>query len=257
MKSDGVLVQTVCRALEWLPNIACITYSSHPHHLPAEQRETQDLVPRGMSTSPGTNYTRSDHPFRQLVAALHMSQLTGIRELKTESLGADPGTEFALGIFDLNDSELVAAKYLFRGLEKISLSMALWVPSERKFGAIIQIFASLLRSSLDLKDLYFRPTHWKSQIGVRPLFARLGLKATWPKLRSLNSQQILADEQDVLSITKRHKETLVSVKYSENGYQEFCIRLSKVTDQSRMELLRSSQAANLGMQVLSTVIPST
>ncbi|KAJ8116229.1 hypothetical protein OPT61_g2306 [Boeremia exigua] len=214
MKSDGVLVQTISRALEWMPNIACIIYSPHPHHLPAEIKETKDLVPRGITTSPATTYTSAEHPFRQLIAALYISQFTGIREFRAEYLGAKPGTEFALSIFDLGDDEMAAAKFLFQGLEKLSLNMALWVPNENIFGEVLDKFATLLRISTDLQHLHFRPTHWKSEMGARPLFARLGLHATWSKLQSLSLHNVLADECEISDIIKRHKETLTSIKFS-------------------------------------------
>ncbi|KAH6615251.1 hypothetical protein C7974DRAFT_437140 [Boeremia exigua] len=214
MKSDGVLVQTISRALEWMPNITCITYSPHPHHLRTELKETQDLVPRGVTTSSTTNYTSSEHPFRQLIAALYMSQFTGIREFRTEAIGKEPGTEFALDIFNLDDNEMVAAKFLFQHLEKLVLSMALWVSKDDKCGEIMDKFATLVRTSTELRYLHFHPTHWKPEMGVRPLFANLGLQTTWHKLQSLSLKYVLADDDEFLGIIKRHKKTLVSVRLS-------------------------------------------
>jgi hypothetical protein len=48
----------------------------------------------------------------------------------------------------------------------------------------------------------------------RPLFRSLGLKATWPKLRSLSLEGIYADEQDLLGLIERHKDTLRSLAFT-------------------------------------------
>lgn len=213
MKSDGVLVQTISRALEWLPNVVRITYSPHPRHLPIEVKETQDLVPRGVTTSATSGSTCSDHPFRQLVAALYMSQFTGVRELSIETLDAKPGTEFALGVFDLDENEMVAAMFLFQHLEKLALSMAIWVQRQSLLGEISNKFATLLQNSTNLQYLHFHPTKSKSDTNTPHLFAHLGLQGTWPKLRSLSFECLLADEDELLGIISRHKKTLNSVKF--------------------------------------------
>ncbi|KAJ4359043.1 hypothetical protein N0V95_002505 [Ascochyta clinopodiicola] len=214
MKSDGILVHTISKALEWMPNVSCITYSPQPRHLPAEAKELRDLIPRGVTALPTAGYTSSDHPFRQLVAALYMSQFTGIREFRTNALGATPGTEFALDIFNLtDDSDMAAGKFLFQHLETLVLNMALRIPDQHLFGETLDKFAELLNTSSSLKHLHLHPTHWTSEFGVRPLFARFGLQNTWPRLQSLSLKGMLADEEEFSGMIKRHKETLVSVRF--------------------------------------------
>jgi hypothetical protein len=217
MKDDGVLVQTLSRALEWMPNISCITYSPHPHHLPTEAKEMEGLLQRSLSSIPGSDHTASDHPFRQLIAAIYLSQFTGIRELRAETVGAEiskPGTEFAIGIFDLDDNEMAAANFVFQGLEKLVLNMALKVSNKDVFGEVTDKFATLLRSTTNLEYLHLNPTRWKSEVGAQRLFARLGLETTWPKLQTLSLRGIFADEKELTSMIKRHKQTLVRVKFS-------------------------------------------
>ncbi|KAF1930862.1 uncharacterized protein M421DRAFT_57571 [Didymella exigua CBS 183.55] len=217
MKTDGILVHTLSRALDWMPNVSCITYSPHPHHLPTEAKDMKGLVQRSLSDSPKSDYTSSKHPFRQLIAALYLSQFAGIRELRADYVGesiANPGTEFAIGIFNLDESEMVAAEFLFQGLEKLVLNMALKVSDKATFGEVTDKFATLLRSSTCLQHLHLHPTHWKSEVGAQPVFARLGLQTTWPKLQTLSLKGIFANEKDLSDMIKRHKKTLTNVKFS-------------------------------------------
>lgn len=217
MKGDGVLVHTLSRALEWMPNISCITYSPHPHHLPTEAKEVKTLIQRSLSSIPGSSFTASDHPFRQLIAALCLSRFTGIRELTAHCVGrdiADPGTEFALSIFDLNENEMEAAKFVFQGLEKLVLNMALKVSNEDTFGKVTDKFATLLRSTTHLQHLSFEPTHWKSEVGPQPLFDRLGLGTTWPELQTFNLKGVFATEKEFTGMITRHKQTLGQVGLS-------------------------------------------
>lgn len=214
MKGDGVLVHTISRALEWMPNISCITYSPHPRHLPIEAKEVRDLLPRGVTTSSTTSFTCSDHPFRQLIAALYISQFTGIHELRTEALDMGHGTQFALGIFNLKDNDMAAGRFLFRNLEKIVLSMSLWVPDEYLFDETLGKFAELLRTTTNLQHLHFHSIDWKLETSSRSIFAGLGLQTIWPKLRILSLKGVLADEDEFSGMIQRHKETLYSVKFS-------------------------------------------
>ena len=215
MKTDGVLMNTISRALDWMPNVFCITYSPHPHHLPVEGKEMRDLLSRGVTTSPATGYTAPDHPFRQLIAALYISQFTGIREFRTEPLKGNPGVEFALSIFDLKeDSDMAAGKHLFQRLEKLVLNMAILGSDDYLLYKNLDKFAELLRSATNLQHFHLNPTHWKSEIGAGPLFARLGLDMMWPKLQTLSLEGVLGDEAEFSGMIKRHKETLTSVKFS-------------------------------------------
>lgn len=213
MKSDGVLLQTISRALEWLPNITRVTYSPHPHQLPIEDQETNDLVPRGITTLRTSGSTCSDHPFRQLIAALYMSEFAGVRELRTEPLGASPGTEFALGIFDLDENEMAAARFLFQHLEKLALNIAIWAPRASLIPEALDKLATLLLTSTDLKYLHIHPTRWLPDSNIPCLFPRLGLQATWPKLQALSLESVFADDDEILSILRRHKKTLTSATF--------------------------------------------
>lgn len=218
MKHDGVLIQTLSRALEWMPNVSRITYSPLPRHLPIEANVMKGLVQRSLSNVPGPGRTSSDHPFRHLVAALYLSQYAGIRELRTDLVdqhSVNPGTEFALGIFDLDDGEMAAAEFLFQGLEKLVLNMALKVSDKSTLGEVAVKFATLLRSTVHLKHFHFHLPSSEPEVGVKPLLARLCLETTWSKLRSLSLKGILADEKQLSGMIKRHKPSLTHVKFSE------------------------------------------
>lgn len=213
MKSDGVLVHTISRALEWMPNISCITYSPHPRHLPVEVKEVRGLLPRGVTNSFTAGYTCSDHPFRQLIAALYISQFTGIREFRTEALDMGPGTQFSLGIFNLKDNDMAAGKFLFQHLEKVVMNMSLAVPDEHLLGDVLGKFAELLRTTTNLQHLHLQFPDWKLVTNPQSLFAGLGLQTTWLKLRTLSLKGVLADEGEFSGMIQRHKETLSSVKF--------------------------------------------
>lgn len=211
IKNGGILVQTVLRALECLPNIACITYSPYSRHLPIEMEETRDLIPSGFTFS--LTPDPSGHPFRQLITALHMSQHTGIHELRIEPLVADPGTVFTLDFFNFDEDGMAAAKFLFLHLERCSFSMILWVSHSLQFRKIVQNFTTLLQMSTNLQHLHLDFT---SQTGTsKRIFARLGLQTTWSKLQSLSLEWVRADESEILDLMERHKTTLISAKFKD------------------------------------------
>ncbi|KAF3000109.1 ssDNA endonuclease and repair protein rad10 [Curvularia kusanoi] len=221
MQTDGILLHTFSRALEWIPNVCCITFSPFPRHLPSERKDTQELLPRGLRSSPPRGFTKASHPFRQLIAALYVSQFAGIRKLRTEAIGTRPGVEFALSIFDLDDQEMEAAKYLFRHLESLELSMAIWVHDITAFNTIIDKFITLLHTSTDLRHLHLHPTRWKSRDEFYPpRFTRLGLQGTWAKLQSFSLKELDADSSEFSDLIKRHRSTLVSVTLCSCGLDE-------------------------------------
>ncbi len=217
LKSSGVLVHTISKALDWINNASCIVFSPYPHDLPNEVKENRDLLPRGLTCASTGGYTTKDHPFRQLIGAIYLSQYTGIREFRAEYFDKrTPGTEFALPIFDMRDDiDIAAAKFFFQHLEKLVLNIALNVPYEAFVpDDTLSKFAELLRSTTKLQSLSLHPTHWWSMVGARPLFNELGLRTKWPNLQYLSLQGVVADQQDFMGMIKRHKDTLTSVKFS-------------------------------------------
>ncbi|KAF3047846.1 ssDNA endonuclease and repair protein rad10 [Didymella keratinophila] len=132
----------------------------------------------------------------------------------------DPGTEFALSMFDLDENEMEAAKFVFQGLEKLVLNIALRVSNQDTFGEVTDKFATLLRSTTQLQHFYFQPTHWKSDVGPQPLFERLGLGTTWPKLQTLSLKGVFATENDLISVVKRHKQALTTFVFSKCSLSE-------------------------------------
>jgi hypothetical protein len=129
MTNDGVLLQSLSRGLNSMRNISSIVYSPRQHLIPAERKDLRDLLPRGayQGRPHSSRVTAPDHPFRQLIGSVLLSQYTGIRELSVEGPPRDePSTQFGLGIFTFPDpNDLKAGRHLFRHLIRIDLNVSL------------------------------------------------------------------------------------------------------------------------------------
>ncbi|KAH7388735.1 hypothetical protein BKA66DRAFT_440408 [Pyrenochaeta sp. MPI-SDFR-AT-0127] len=226
MKVSGVLLQTISRALEWMPNITSIVYSPHPHLIPVEAKDMRDLIPRSASSSslfPSSHitngYASSDHAFRHLIAAIYRSKYAGISELRVEAYQkGQPGTEFSLCMFDFPVADdFLAGKYLFQPLTSLQLNMVLSISGSCSAKQQLADLAKLLAAAKGLRHLAFHITHWKCSPSLmygnifadgRPIFPHLGLRTTWPKLQSLSLEGIYADEKDLKGLLERHRDTL-------------------------------------------------
>lgn len=189
----------------------------------------RDLIPRGASGSSlsprfrtKNGYATSNNAFRHLIAALYLVKYVGVREFKVEAYQKrQPGTEFSLCIFDFPKSEeFLAGQHLFKSLINLELNMALGASEPLAAQQQLANLAKLLAAAKDLRHLAMHITHWEYSASLmygnifadeRPLFPYLGLRATWPKLRSLSLQGIHANEKDFTGLIKRHRDTLTSL----------------------------------------------
>lgn len=230
MKDSGVLLQTIARSLEWMPNVSSVVYSPCPHLIPAEARQMRDLLPRGTDMY----CTTRNHAFRQLIGAIYLSKYTGIREFKAEARREeDPGTDLALCLFDFPEAiDREAGRYFFQHLTKLELSMSLatnvhWSEMSSKIVELLANFTELLVVAKDIRHLTLRfpfctnPVEDHFSGGNRSILhlvsasqsilRHVGLWATWQKLRSLSLEGAHADEHDFTDFINRHKDTLSSL----------------------------------------------
>jgi hypothetical protein len=236
MKTSGVLLQTLARALDWTTNVSSIVYSPHPHLLRPEAKLVRDLVPRDTRDAYSGNSNRrsnqhpSKHPFLHLIGAIYLSQYTGIRELRIEPYDQEePGNPFTFGFFDLPDTNAVqAGRFLFKNLERCKLNIrilpseedaAIWSNSDSGQSRLAHL-SHLLAAAEKLRHLAFHIAGWQSSwsslssldLGPgKPVFARLGLRKTWSKLRTASLKGVHSDGEDFMDFLRRHKSTLRSL----------------------------------------------
>jgi hypothetical protein len=231
--SGHVLLQTLARALEWqLPNTSSLVYSPEAHHIPLEKKDMKEILPRSQTRS-GEAHDGLQH----LIGAIHISQYTGIHEFKIEarpvSIPKNIGAQFYIDVFSFRDpNHIEAGKFFFRNLRKIDLVLAP-SSSDGRNGPVgaralecLANMAALLSEAQNLEDLSFRFSHWHSDSHsmhgliaphTQPIFPYLGLKATRPKLRALALGGIYVDEKDIKELISRHRETLISMRFSYCG----------------------------------------
>ncbi|KAG9186562.1 hypothetical protein G6011_09670 [Alternaria panax] len=237
MNFDGVLLQSIARGLEYMQNISSIVYSPHQHTIPMERKTLHDLLPRG--AFPGkfsdNRTTDWDHPFRQLIGAIFMSDYGGIRQLTIEApRKGQPCTELTLEMFRFPESnDLFAARHLFRNLVRLDFSLSILNTQTRELHPLTNIdpptrqlenLSKVLEAAQDLRHFSFRILDWKhlhepmwdggSIPEDRSIVDFMGLGATWPKLRSLRLEGIYAREQDLCKVIARHKDTLRSATFA-------------------------------------------
>jgi hypothetical protein len=142
MTDDKVLLQSLARGLESMQNISSIVYSPRQHLIPTERKDLKNLLARGscQGRDHGSRITTWNHPFRELIGAVFLSQYTRIRELTIERtpVGIDePSTQFSLSIFTFPDSnDVKAGRHLFRHLIRLDLNVSLEKPGARASPAL-------------------------------------------------------------------------------------------------------------------------
>ncbi|KAF2869862.1 hypothetical protein BDV95DRAFT_547126 [Massariosphaeria phaeospora] len=220
MRTDGILLHTVSKALDWMPNVSSVVYSPGPRNVPVEAKLMKDLVPRGSAHHNRSYHSHGDlglldlYGFYDIVGAICMSQYTGIREFHAEfpeSNGA--GTKFTLDMFTLpNPTHLEAAKFFFSRLNTIVLKFA--INSEQ--GGLRNL-NTLLSEAKDLQhmtmhfDLSWSHRNISQLDNYGRALPRLILGGIWSKLCSLSLKGILTDEQQMMQVISRHKDTLASI----------------------------------------------
>jgi hypothetical protein len=237
MKTTGVLLQSMARAIEWTANLASIVYSPHPHLLPTESKVMRDLLPRGYSPPensrgifPLQGSTKTpEHPFRHLIGALYVAQYTRVRELRVEPLRAgESGTAFTFLIFDFpNTVDFKAGKHLFQRLERCELHFESWIlRGEIAQNKTIVNLSKMLAAATELRYLVLhfaeRMTDQEAMGVLRSgseqsMISRLGLTETWPKLRSLSLGGVYMQAEQLLDLIRRHRYTIDSLSLSKCG----------------------------------------
>lgn len=237
MKTTGVLLQSMARAIEWTTNLVSIVYSPHPHLLPTELKVTRDLLPRGHSLPdnnrgifPLQDFTeKPEHPFRHLIGALYVAQYTGVRELRVEPLRAgETGTAFTFAIFDFpNTFGSRAGKHLFQRLERCELHFMSWIlRAEIAENKTMINLSKMLVAATELRHLALHFTEAMTDQEAmevlrsgseRSMISRLGLTETWPKLRSLSLGGVYMQAEQVLDLIRRHSYTMTSLSLSKCG----------------------------------------
>ena len=220
-----------------MQNISSIVYSPYQHTIPMEVKTLRDLLPRGALPGALTDNrtTGSDHPFRQLVGAVFLSDYTGIRQLTIETPREDhPRTEFSLNMFSFPDTnDLSAGRHLFRNLVKLDISLSILnIPSQTTHPMIeidsperqLENLTKVLEAAQELRHLSFGILNWRylNELmwngGTIPegksITDFIGSGATWPKLRSLKLEGVYARERDLCELIDRHKDTLRTLTFA-------------------------------------------
>lgn len=236
LKTSGMLLHTLVRALESMPNVTSVVYSPHAHLRPTEVKDMHDLVPVGFTCYPTARsrrgYTRPDHAFGQLIGAISLSKSTRIRQLKIERVRLkEPATECSTELFDMpTEEDMRAAKHLFRNLVDIEINLALhdlnfehMVPTgRRKHIPITERLANvaeLLSAAKHLEHLalYLNSTAFESLNNspfhhINKFLCNQNLdQYTWPKLQTLTLDGLYAHEFEWMKLIQSHRPTLTSL----------------------------------------------
>jgi hypothetical protein len=201
----------------------------------------RDLLPRDYQ-SPSVTYFgmngpdsaphHQQHPFRLLIGALYFSKYSGICELRIEPFDdTRPGMPFTFDFFDFRDpSDIQAGRWLFQNLVKCELDFhilagadetSVWLDRDNERGKLAHL-SHLLSVSDDLQHLSLRIVGWsplqdsapQMELGpAHPVYSRLGLRKTWPKLQSFNLGGVHSTGDDVLDFIRRHGDTLRSLSF--------------------------------------------
>jgi hypothetical protein len=224
---EGVLLQTIARALEWMPHVECIAYCSHSLQVPVEKKVMKDILERGLF-SPAWVRSRDQHSsegvkknaFHHLIGAICVAQYSNIREFCVKQLHSKVSNRIwlqswlPLGEFYFEEpSHLEAGKYFFRNLRKIEMGL------DMRYGGrecLINL-RTLLDEAKELRHLrlYAEPLDASlTDVANLPLFNSLGLATEWLELRSIDLGGIIATEDELRSLVHRAKSTMTSMKFT-------------------------------------------
>ncbi|KAF2120642.1 hypothetical protein BDV96DRAFT_565261 [Lophiotrema nucula] len=195
IRTGHVMLQTLARAIEDMPNVTTVVYSPGPLVVPVEAKYVRDIIPRGVANSNRSFMSqfflqdrstrelrfieRKQHGIHHLIAAVHLTQYKGIREFRVErlkhqlaegqSLLSVPGTEFTIFVFDFpTESHMEAGKFFFRQLHKIDMMLPLRRPGADTYcfneasENCLANFKTLLAEATELQELALRIPQWHS-----------------------------------------------------------------------------------------------
>lgn len=229
---EGVLLQTVARALEWMTHVESIAYCSHPLHVPVEKNQMKDILKRGDSYSAVDVLSRTNsypsielykNAFHHLIGAICIAQYSNIREFRVKQVASDdlPRWLSLREFYFAEPSHLESGKYFFRNLRTIKLDLDFSFAAGRR--ACLANLRALLSEAKELLHLrlYVQPRHnfngisaWLSDTEIESPFRCIGLATEWPELQSIDLGQIVATEDELRDLLHRGKRTMTSMKFT-------------------------------------------
>lgn len=248
MNANGFLLQSLVRGLKNMQNISSVVFSPNHHTIPVEKENLRGMAPteHDQRHVNHVDIAPPNHPFRQLIYAIFLTQYTGVRQLVIREPCHDRQlTRFSLFMFTMrNAHDMHAAKYVFRHLLKLDLNI--YIPRhdekvqfppnihsvEKSPRKLLANLAELLKTAQDLRHLSVVLPFWlhwteggvylhrQLGLGDRSQFCYLGLGATWPMLHSLNLGNIYATKQDLMDFLARHRDTLKVLKLTSCSMSE-------------------------------------
>ncbi|OCK86393.1 hypothetical protein K432DRAFT_399353 [Lepidopterella palustris CBS 459.81] len=237
--NDGILFNTLVRALESMPNVHTIIYSPGPRTVPAELKEVKDILPRGEPHAiqdrrrgdDERNALKSQIGFHALIGALGSIQYQGVHNFRVDTPNSKGlrGNAFTDDIFQLSESsQIQAGIHVFRQLHNMELPIKLRDGNGHRDTSVktpehLDTLRTLLAEAKEIKRISLRLKKWhpdprrmysdilKSGSSIIPL--ALG-DVYWPKIRKINLGGLHAHEQEMLDLVSRHNDTLVDLEFS-------------------------------------------
>ncbi|KAF2638057.1 hypothetical protein P280DRAFT_90030 [Massarina eburnea CBS 473.64] len=223
MLKSLVLLHTVAKAIQFMPKLCRIVYSSGPRLQSFEKKELRDLIPPAFH--PG-----SFEAFHHVIGAIHCEQFTSIREFAVAPFvpgAAFSEQQFSLEAFRFKDADhLEAGKFFFHNLHKLHLDVNISIGQGGS--SMLDNMARLLCETTELRELSLHLTPWKQRehsmyrhvSPEEPIFPRLGLRTTWTSLRMLSIGGVYANEGTFKDLVDRHRYTLKSLRFELCGLTE-------------------------------------
>ncbi|OAL50530.1 hypothetical protein IQ07DRAFT_566533 [Pyrenochaeta sp. DS3sAY3a] len=234
---EGLLRTFATEALNHFPKIVSIVYSPTPRSIPVEAQDLGGLIPRSFMPGGESMYSKSDHPFRQLIAAIYWSECVQIREFKVDAGYAyAPGTSFSIDLFRFAETtDRCAYLYFFQNLTKLELNVTMPFLVKR-IGAggapedndvkQVENLARMINSAEKLQCLSLEINPWGVSTDIKlwsrrahTAFRELGLNATWKDLKSLSLLGIGGTEEEFTQIINRHDKTLEAVCFKHCSFK--------------------------------------
>lgn len=231
---QGVLVQTIAKALEWMPHIHSIVYCALPRHIPVEKKDMQEILPRGIVDRrimpQGDTSESLENGFHHLIGAIAMARYNKIREFRVERYPAStwplPISPFQFEHFLFSHpTYLESGKYFFHNLTSVDLAFTYQHGAAIAQESLVNMHV-LLREIKDLRRIRIHmprsATRFANPNTIDTLtdphsFATFGLNTQWEHLQCVDLQGLYASEQQLKKLVAWGKHTLESIKFS------FCI----------------------------------
>ena len=235
---QGVLLQTIAKALEWMPHVHSIVYCALPRHIPAEMKDIQEILPRDVRsdflprrrmTVQGATSEGLENGFHHLIGAIAMARYNRIHEFRVERY---PSTTWLLPTYLFgfehflfsHPTYLEAGKEFFHNLTAVDLAFTYYrgpttPESLANMRTLLSHIKDLRRICVHMPPSVTRSSVQNSTAGmVDPYsFATFGLTTKWDNLQCVDLQGIYASEQQLKDLVARSKHVLESMKFS------FCV----------------------------------